>query len=114
MDYSVCDPESRLQSTPSLTWSLLPPSLHRLVLRARQQGCAIQGATICQAPNEFNSGVRLKSYLFELRGSLGCGPASRSFSTGMGKGGVLQAAEKGVAAALRRPTRVAMIEVVAT
>ena len=42
MDYSACDPESRLQSTPSVTWSPLPLFLHRLVLRARQQGYAIQ------------------------------------------------------------------------
>lgn len=50
MDYSACDPESRLQSTPWVTCSLLPLSLHRLVLRARRQGYAIRRGHYMPSP----------------------------------------------------------------
>jgi hypothetical protein len=50
MDYSARDPESGLQSTPSVTWPPLPPSLHRLVLRARQQGYAILRGNYMPSP----------------------------------------------------------------
>jgi hypothetical protein len=59
MDYSACEPESRLQSTPSVIWSILPPPLLRLVLRARQEGYAIRRGQLYAKPrtNSIMEGV---------------------------------------------------------
>jgi hypothetical protein len=60
MDYSACDPESRLQSTPrSLGLSYLLPCAGWFSAQG-SKAVKFSAATICQAPNEFNSARKLK------------------------------------------------------